>query len=46
MTDFFGDPRLARGIVACLGQFYRYETPDFAADRRARRRRRVCARRA
>ena len=29
MTDFFGDPRLARGIVACLGQFYRYETPDF-----------------
>ncbi len=30
MTDFFGDPRLARGIVACLGQFYRYETLDFA----------------
>ena len=30
MTDFFGDPRLARGVVACLGQFYRYETPDFA----------------
>lgn len=30
MTDFFGDPRLARGIVACLRQFYRYETPDFA----------------
>ncbi len=30
MTDFFGDPRLARGIVACLGQFYKYETPDFA----------------
>ncbi|MGI4791368.1 MAG: DUF790 family protein [Janthinobacterium lividum] len=30
MTDFFGDPRLARGIVACLGQFYRYETPDFS----------------
>ena len=29
MTDFFGDPRLARGIVACLGQFYKYETPDF-----------------
>ena len=29
MTDFFGDPRLARGIVACLGQFYRYETLDF-----------------
>ena len=31
MTDFFGDPRLARGIVACLGQFYKYETPDFGA---------------
>jgi len=30
MTDFFGDPRLARGIVACLGQFYKYETPGFA----------------
>ena len=30
MTDFFGDPRLARGIVACLGQFYQYETLDFA----------------
>ena len=30
MTDFFGDPRLARGIVACLGQFYRYKTLDFA----------------
>ena len=30
MTDFFGDPRLARGIVACLGQFYRYETLDFS----------------
>jgi len=30
MTDFFGDPRLARGIVACLGQFYKYETLDFA----------------
>ncbi len=29
MTDFFGDPRLARGIVACLGQFYKYETPGF-----------------
>ena len=29
MTDFFGDPRLARGIVACLGQFYKYATPDF-----------------
>jgi len=30
MTDFFGDPRLARGVVACLGQFYQYTTPDFA----------------
>jgi len=29
MTDFFGDPRLARGIVACLGQFYKYQTSDF-----------------
>jgi len=29
MIDFFGDPRLARGMVACLGRFYRYETPDF-----------------
>ena len=29
MIDFFSDPRLARGIVACLGRFYRYETPDF-----------------
>ena len=29
MTDFFGDTRLARGIVACLGQFYKYETPNF-----------------
>ncbi len=30
MTDFFGDPRLARGVVACLGQFYVYRTPRFA----------------
>ena len=30
MTDFFGDPRLARGVVACLGRFYGYETPTFA----------------
>ncbi len=30
MVDFFGDPRLARGVVACLGQFYTYRTPRFA----------------
>lgn len=30
MTDFFGDPRIARGIVACLGQFYQYKTPRLA----------------
>lgn len=30
MVDFFGDPRLARGVVACLGQFYKYQTPRFA----------------
>lgn len=42
MVDFFGDPRLARGIVACLTRFYRFVTPDFpqmvgreAADRLA-----------
>ena len=29
IVDFFGDPRIARGVVACLHQFYRYETPDF-----------------
>jgi hypothetical protein len=22
IVDFFGDPRVARGVVACLGQFY------------------------
>lgn len=30
MVDFFGDPRLARGVVACLGQFYKYQTPRFS----------------
>lgn len=30
MVDFFGDPRIARGVVACLGQFYQYRTPCFA----------------
>lgn len=30
MADFFGDPRLARGVIACLGRFYRYKTPGFA----------------
>lgn len=29
LVDFFGDPRLARGVVACLGQYYRYRTPPF-----------------
>jgi predicted nuclease of restriction endonuclease-like RecB superfamily len=29
MADFFGDPRLARGVIACLGRFYRYQTPAF-----------------
>ena len=29
MADFFGDPRIARGVVACLGQFYKYRTPAF-----------------
>lgn len=30
MVDFFGDPRLARAVVACLGQYYKYQTPRFA----------------
>lgn len=30
MADFFGDPRIARGVVACLGRFYQYKTPSFA----------------
>ncbi|MBV9849140.1 MAG: DUF790 family protein [Armatimonadetes bacterium] len=30
MADFFGDPRLARGVIACLGRFYQYRTPAFA----------------
>src|SRR5579875_2968802 len=30
MVDFFGDPRLARGVVACLGQYYKYQTPRFS----------------
>ena len=40
MADFFGDPRIARGVVACLGQFYKYRTPAFAevvGDAAARR---------
>ncbi len=40
MADFFGDPRLARGVIACLGRFYRYKTPAFAevvGDAAARR---------
>ncbi len=30
LVDFFGDPRLARGVVACLGQYYHYRAPSFA----------------
>lgn len=30
LVDFFGDPRLARGVVACLGQYYQYRAPSFA----------------
>ena len=30
LTDFLGDPRFARGVVACLGQFYKYVTPNFS----------------
>ena len=30
MVDFFGDHRIARGVVACLGAYYRYETQSFA----------------
>ncbi len=30
LVDFFGDPRLARGVVACLGQYYKYRAPLFA----------------
>jgi predicted nuclease of restriction endonuclease-like RecB superfamily len=30
MVDFFGDHRIARGVVACLGAYYRYETQKFA----------------
>ncbi len=40
MADFFGDPRIARGVVACLGQFYKYRTPRFeevVGDAAARR---------
>ena len=40
MADFFGDPRIARGVVACLGQFYKYRTPAFGevvGDTAARR---------
>ena len=30
MVDFFGDPRLARGVMACLSQYYQYKTPRFS----------------
>jgi hypothetical protein len=29
MSDIFGDPRLARGVIACLGRWYRYDAPAF-----------------
>ncbi|NTV62804.1 MAG: DUF790 family protein [Oscillochloris sp.] len=30
LIEFFGDPRLARGLVACLGQTYAWRSPGFA----------------
>ena len=30
MVDFFGDHRIARGVIACLGQYYKYQTLRFA----------------
>lgn len=30
LLEFFGDPRLARGLVACLGRTYSWRTPSFA----------------
>ncbi|HEX6287779.1 MAG TPA: DUF790 family protein [Herpetosiphonaceae bacterium] len=29
LLEFFGDPKLARGIVACLGRTYVWHQPDF-----------------
>ena len=29
LLEFFGDPKLARGIVACLGRSYTWHTPAF-----------------
>lgn len=29
LLEFFGDPKLARGIVACLGRSYAWHTPSF-----------------
>ncbi|NTW03220.1 MAG: DUF790 family protein, partial [Oscillochloris sp.] len=30
LLEFFGDPRLARGLVACLASTYAWRTPSFA----------------
>lgn len=30
LLEFFGDPRLARGLVACLGRFYGWRQQSFA----------------
>jgi predicted nuclease of restriction endonuclease-like RecB superfamily len=30
LLEFFGDPRLARGLVACLASTYAWRTPGFA----------------
>lgn len=30
LLEFFGDPRLARGLVACLGRFYAWRQQTFA----------------
>lgn len=30
LLEFFGDPRLARGLVACLAGTYTWRSPDFA----------------
>jgi hypothetical protein len=30
LLEFFGDPKLARGIIACLGRTYLWHQPDFS----------------
>jgi predicted nuclease of restriction endonuclease-like RecB superfamily len=32
LLEFFGDPRLARGLVACLGRTYTWREPTFAEE--------------